>query len=179
MAAKKQYATGYQFGGSELSVIGSATANDSVPTWAQVKGVRVEKTSADETNNTTTPSNISSLAVAVDNSSTYDFEFLIPYSMSGTGNGISFDITGPTTTFLSYSIEIQTNTTTMRADYKTAFSSAVTLSSTGSTSTFRIWVHGRMTTSASGTVQPRYAIGSGTGQTATVKTGALGRAVKT
>lgn len=141
-------------------------------------GVFVEKTSADETNATQVMSNISSLAMTVAKAGKYKFEVFIPYRCSVTGNGISVDLTGPSTSFLSFQTEIQSNTTTFRKDWKTAFSSAASLSSTGSNSLdFGVWLKGRLTATASGTLQPRYCLGGATAATLTVKTGAFAELV--
>lgn len=133
------------------------------------------KTSADETNATQTASDISSLAMAIPGAGTYDFDWYIPYSMSVTGNGASIDVTGPTTSTLSYQVEIQTNTTSFRKDHRSAFSTVAEVNATGAAgSTFHIHIWGRMVATASGTITPRYKLQGATAATMTVKTGAYG-----
>lgn len=175
---KKLYASGgYTLGGGELGGLGAPTADDSAARRTDVWGVNVEKTSADETNTTQIPSAIASLAIAIPGAGKYDFEFFIPYQVSVTGNGIWIDLNGPTNSFLSYTIEIQSNTTTNRSDWRNALNTSASLSSTGASgTTFIVRIIGRITATASGTLQPRYSNNTATAMTTTVKTGAYGSA---
>lgn len=160
MAKKMQAAGGYDFGASPMVF----------PGWDPIK------TSADETNATQTMSSISSLAMTVPAAGTYEFEYYIPYAMSVTGNGAAVDVTGPTTSLISFQTEIQTNTTAFRKDHRTAFSSSASVTSTGAANqTFGIRVQGRFVATASGTITPRYALQGATAATMTVRTGAYGK----
>lgn len=175
---KKLYAAGgYTLGGGELLGLGAPTADDSAARRTDVWGINVEKTSADETNATQTPSAIASMAIAIPGAGKYDFEYAIPYQVSVTGNGIWVDLNGPTNSFLSYVIEIQSNTTTNRSDYRTALNTNASLSSTGAAgTTFMVRIAGRIIATASGTLQPRYSNNNATAMTTTIKTGAYGSA---
>jgi hypothetical protein len=129
----------------------------------------------DESQSTTTLDDIDNLGIAV-GTGTYEFEFVIPYQTSVTGNGIALSLAGPTTSFCSYTIEIQSANTTTRSDYQTVFGTTGATNGAGTANTtFTARISGRVVTTASGTLQPRYAIGSGAASTATIKAGAYGK----
>lgn len=126
--------------------------------------------------------NIASLAVPVAANQSYEFEFVIFYqgSVSGaTGSAPNLNLTGPANSFISYVIEIQTGVSTFNEYVRTTLNSAqVPGAGVGNTTVEYVCrIRGRITTTASGTLQPQIAMGGGsfTG-TVTVKAGSYGKA---
>jgi hypothetical protein len=123
---------------------------------------------------------ISGLGIAVGIGS-YEFEFVIPYTGSitgATGSAPNINLTGPSTSFVSYVIDIQTGVSSFNEYMRIALNSAQA-PGTGvgnTTVTYLCRIRGRVTTTASGTLQPQLALGGGsfTG-TVTIKAGAYGK----
>lgn len=115
------------------------------------------------------------LAVAI---GTYEFEFLIPYTASvNGGSGILLALNGPASSFLSYVMEIQAAQTSNGIYYRNAFASnqpGVSVTTAGSIYVARI--RGRVVTTASGTLQPRFGVTVG-GTTTTAKVGTYGKLI--
>jgi hypothetical protein len=130
---------------------------------------------SDQATTSVTVENITGLGMAV-GIGTYEFEFIIPYtgSVNG-GSGILLDLNGPTSSFLSYMLDIQASNTTQGRYWRDAFASnqaGVVVTTAGNVYVARI--SGRVTTTASGTLQPRFGITNG-GTTTTAKAGMTGR----
>jgi len=107
---------------------------------------------------------------------TYEFEFIMPYtgSVSG-GSGILLGMNGPTSSFLLYSLVIQSANGTTGNYYRNAFgvSQAGPVVTTGGNVYFAR-VIGRITTTASGTLQPQFAC-TNSSTTTTIKAGAYAK----
>ena len=107
---------------------------------------------------------------------TYEFEFIMPYtgSVSG-GSGILLGMNGPASSFLMYSLVIQSANGTTGNYYRNAFgvSQAGPVVTTGG-NTYFARVIGRITTTASGTLQPQFAC-TNSSTTTTIKAGAYAK----
>ena len=107
---------------------------------------------------------------------TYEFEFIMPYtgSVSG-GSGILLGMNGPASSFLMYSLVIQSANGTTGNYYRNAFgvSQAGPVVTTGGNVYFAR-VIGRITTTASGTLQPQFAC-TNSSTTTTIKAGAYAK----
>lgn len=107
---------------------------------------------------------------------TYEFEFIMPYTGSvNNGSGILLSINGPATSFLMYSLIIQSSQGTTSTYYRNAFAASQPgpVVATGGNVYFARII-GRMTTTASGTLQPQYAC-TNSSTTTTIKAGAYAR----
>jgi len=114
-----------------------------------------------------------SLSVGV---GTYEFEFIMPYTGSVSGaSGILASINGPATSFLMYSLILQSANGTTGNYYRNAFgvSQACPVVTTAGNVYFARIV-GRLTTTASGTLQPQFAC-TNSSTTTTIKAGAYAK----
>lgn len=114
-----------------------------------------------------------SLSVGV---GTYEFEFIMPYTGSvSAGSGILLGMNGPASSFLLYSLVIQSANGTTGNYYRNAFgvSQAGPVVTTGGNVYFAR-VIGRITTTASGTLQPQFAC-TNSSTTTTIKAGAYAK----
>lgn len=114
-----------------------------------------------------------SLSVGV---GTYEFEFIMPYTGSVSGaSGILASINGPATSFLMYSLVLQSANGTTGNYYRNAFgvSQACPVVTTAGNVYFARIV-GRLTTTASGTLQPQFAC-TNSSTTTTIKAGAYAK----
>lgn len=132
---------------------------------------------SDQATTSVTVEDIVGLGLAV-GIGTYEFEFLIPYtgSVNG-GSGMLLALTGPASSFLSYTMDIQAAQTSNGTYYRSAFAvsqAGVSVTTAGNIYVARI--RGRVVTTASGTLQPRFGITIG-GTTTTAKVGAYGKLV--
>jgi hypothetical protein len=131
--------------------------------------------SADQATTSVTVEDITGLGMSVGIGS-YEFEFFIPYTGSvSSGSGILLSLNGPTSSFLSYTLQIQSSNTTQGSYYRSAFNSnqaGVVITTAGTIYVARI--SGIVTTTASGTLQPQFGITSG-GTTTTAKAGMYGK----
>lgn len=129
----------------------------------------------DQATTSATVEDITGIGLAV-GIGTYEFEFLIPYTSSvSNGSGILLALNGPTNSFLSYVMEIQSAQTANGIYYRNVFASnqaGVSVVTAGSV--YAVRMRGRVTTTASGTLQPRFGITVGS-TTTTVKAGAYGK----
>lgn len=107
---------------------------------------------------------------------TYEFEFIMPYTGSVSGaSGILLGMNGPASSFLLYSLVIQSANGTTGNYYRNAFgvSQAGPVVTTGGNVYFAR-VIGRITTTASGTLQPQFAC-TNSSTTTTIKAGAYAK----
>lgn len=107
---------------------------------------------------------------------TYEFEFIMPYTGSVSGaSGILASINGPATSFLMYSLVLQSANGTTGNYYRNAFgvSQACPVVTTAGNVYFARIV-GRLTTTASGTLQPQFAC-TNSSTTTTIKAGAYAK----
>jgi hypothetical protein len=149
--------------------------------WAPLATV-VTQPSDGSAISSTTLANISGLGIAVGVGS-YEFEFVIFYqgSIAGaTGSAPNLNLTGPASpSFVSYVIDIQTGVTTFNEYVRTTLNSPQTPGAGVGNITveYVCRIRGRITTTASGTLQPQIALGGGsfTG-TVTVKGGSYAKA---
>jgi len=107
---------------------------------------------------------------------TYEFEFIMPYtgSVSG-GSGILLSMNGPASSFLLYTLVIQSANGTTSNYYRNAFgvSQAGPVVTTGGNIYFARVV-GRIITTTSGTLQPQFAC-TNSSTTTTIKAGAYAK----
>jgi hypothetical protein len=119
---------------------------------------------------------VTSLGLSLAATSTYDFEFYLPYTGdTNASSPITLSLAGPTNTFLGYSIAIQNSSSGRTEAAKTAVASSFTGAAvTTALTIYAARISGRVTTTASGTLIPQ-AAGDGT-HTCVVKAGAWGSA---
>lgn len=150
---------------------GNLTITGELTVASLAQNVRATKT-ATEANATTTPDDVDDLALSLA-VATYDFRFYIPYQQSVTGNGVDLRLKSsgaPTSSFLAYSIAVQSTDTTRTQFQKTAFDDPVqTVSVTTANKSYLMEIFGRIIVTAAGILQPQFAIGTGTGGTVTLQ----------
>jgi hypothetical protein len=136
MAAKKMLAPGYDFGVVTAKITADLTANS-----------------------TTTMADVTGLGLAVPYAGTFDFEFVYPWQCATTSSSIGTSLSGPANSFVSYTIQTQTNTTTTRSDYKSALAAAALSAGNagGAATSFVVRISGRIVATAAGTLQPQFA----------------------
>lgn len=128
----------------------------------------------DQANTTQVFANITGLALNV-GIGTYEFDFQIPYTGSTTATTLNAQLTGPTTSYLFYTLGIQNTNTTRGAYFRNAFSDPQNGGATASITTqYMLSFTGRVTTTASGVLQPQFCNFSAA-TTVTVKAGMYGR----
>ena len=146
-----------------------------VETAAAVKALTSYKT-ADQTFSTAVLGDITSMGLSLAATTTYDFDFYLPYTGDTNANApLTLSLAGPTNTFLGYSIAIQSSSSSRTEAAKTAFASSFTGAAVTTAGTqYVARITGRVTTTASGTLIPQ-AASDGT-HTNTLKIGGWGSA---
>jgi hypothetical protein len=165
-----------------LSAFNTASSNGAATTVARADHVHGAPTlatfavpSVDQATTSITVEDITNLGLSV-GIGTYEFDFLIPYTGSvSAGSGILLALAGPTNSFLSYTLEIQSAQTSNGIYYRSVFASnQAGVSVTTGGNIYVAKIRGRVTTTASGTLQPRFGITVGS-TTTTAKVGMYGR----
>lgn len=135
------------------------------------------------TNATTTLGDVTGLSLAVPAAGTYEFDFWVVWS-GDQGGGTStataprWQLTGPTSSHLEYSIEVQTANATTNSFRRNAMSSpaAPTTGAQTAGSTYMTRLRGRIVATAAGTLQPQASLATGTATgTVSVLSGSYGR----
>jgi hypothetical protein len=132
---------------------------------------------SDQATTSVTVVDVTGLGIAVGVGS-YEFDFLLPYTgsvSSGSGLLLSLNGGGATTSFLSYTLEIQAAQTTLGTYYRSAFDvnqAGVVVTTAGSVYIARI--RGYLITTGAGTLQPRFGV-TNSSTTTTIKAGAYGK----
>ncbi len=138
-------------------------------------GLYCEK-AADQTLNSSSATDISSLTMTLVTGTRYDFEFFVPYTGDTNASApISLYVQGPTGSFISYWMYIQNSSSGKTEVVKTAFNSVFTGAAvTTAGTTYVAWIRGRIVTTAGGALK----VQGGTDGTRTnaVKGGAYGTA---
>lgn len=140
-----------------------------------LKPVPVVK-AGDQSNATAVLADVTTMGIAVAATSSYDFEFYLPYTGDTNSSApITLALTGPTNTFLGYDIYIQNSSSGKTEVTRTAFASGFTGAAVTTAGTIYVArIRGRVTTTAAGTLMPQFA-GDGT-HTNVIKAGASGTA---
>lgn len=158
---------------ASITVADNAGSNRVDVTIAGSGGVLAEKLS-DQASTTATLADITDLDLPVGVGS-YEFEYLIPYTASvSNGSGLKLALNGPANSFLSYYLAIQSSFTTNGNYYRDIFNSeqsGVNVVTGGNIYIARI--RGRVVTTTSGNLQPRFAVTIGS-TTTTAKAGSYG-----
>ena len=126
----------------------------------------------DQGNASLTLADVTSLGLSLAATSTYDFDFFLPYTGdTNSSSPITLSLSGPTNTFLGYMIYIQSSSSAKTEAVRTAFASSFTGAAITTAGTIYVArITGRVITTASGTLIPQLA-GDGT-HTCTIKAGA-------
>jgi hypothetical protein len=136
-------------------------------------GVITPKLTADlsPTNSTVTLADITGLGLAV-GIGTYDFDFVLPFSSATTGAGLVLTLNGPASSFVSFILQIQSQTSTVRFGWRGAYGATDTGSNAATANaTFLGRITGRVITTSAGTLNAQYA-SSVAGVAITIKSGA-------
>lgn len=140
-------------------------------------------TGAAWTNATTALGDVTGLALSIPAAGTYEFDFWVVWS-GDQGGGTStataprWQLTGPTSSHLEYSIEVQTANATTNSFRRNAMSSpaAPTTGAQTAGSTYMTRLRGRIVATAAGTLQPQASLATGTATgTVSVLSGSYGR----
>jgi hypothetical protein len=133
---------------------------------------------ADQATTSVTVENIPALAMNIGIGS-YEFEFYIPYTGSVSGaSGLLLNLEGPSTSFLSYTMNIQSSNTTHSTFFRNVFDddqAGVVITTAGTLYSARI--SGYAVTTAAGILQPQFGI-TNNGTTTTAKVGMYGKLIK-
>ena len=131
---------------------------------------------ADQSNATAVLADVTSLGLSLAATSTYDFDFYLPYTGDTNSSApVTLSLSGPTNTFLGYLIYVQSSASAKTEVTRTAFASSFTGAAVTTAGTIYVArITGRVTTTASGTLIPQFA-GDGT-HTNVIKAGAWGAA---
>lgn len=131
----------------------------------------------------TTLADVTGLALTIPAAGTWEFDFVAPWSGSqGGGTGTStnprWQLNGPPSSHLSYTIEISTSNSTTYSYYRTTMTTPAVPTTGAQTpdSVYPTRIRGRIVATGPGTLQPQVALaaGSWTG-TVSVAAGAYGR----
>lgn len=186
--AAKPSITGTRDSNSAVASLLAALAGLGLVTDSTTAGVSLAPTYSTPLNspfptNSTTLQDVTGLALAVPTAGTYEFDFIAPWSGSvGTGGTTStnprWQLNGPTSSHLAYTIEIATANSTTYTFFRANMSTpaAPTTGAQTADSIYITRIRGRIIATAAGTLQPQVALATGTWTgTVTIAAGAYGR----